>query len=85
MTSKHDKKGPELLMVTPEMLLGLDNLSAQFKKAGDNATYDYLTQVKNALVKYPSLARHAQEMAAMQRNAAKALIESADFIEQLMP
>jgi len=85
VTSKHDKKGPELLMVTTEMLQGLDNLSAQFKAGGDRATYDYLVQVKNALVKYPSLAKQAREMASLQRVAAKALTESADFIEQLMP
>lgn len=82
---KPEKSGLDLLIVTPEMLQGLDTLAGMSKAAGDSHTGDFIIQVKTALVKYPAFAKHAREMAGLQRIAAKALNDSADFIEQLLP
>jgi len=79
------KSGPELQTVTPEMLQGLENLAAMAKQAGDNNMYDFLTLCKTALSKYPVLSAHVKEMAILNRLAAKALTDAADFMEQLVP
>jgi hypothetical protein len=85
MTSKREKNGLELFIVSDEMLAGVETLALQFKKAGDNHTYDFLMSIKTALSKYPVAAKHANEMATLERAAAKALTEAADYKEQLFP
>jgi hypothetical protein len=85
MLTKHDKKGPELLIVDESMLIGCDNIANMFKAQHDEHNYDFMQSVKTALVKYPVIAKQNNEMAAMMRTTAKALIDSADFTEQILP
>lgn len=85
MTTKHEKSGLTLFSVTTEMLEGLERIAHIFKKAGDNQNYDFLMSIKTGLSKYPVAAKHINEMAVLNRAAAKALTDAADFEEQLFP
>lgn len=85
MLSKHDKKGPELLHLDDTMLSGVNTLAEQFKTAGDNKNYEFLTLIKTVLSKYPSVVERNNALAAEARELAKALIEFADHTEQLFP
>jgi hypothetical protein len=85
MTTKQDKKGPELFLINESMLQGLENLAQISKKQRDNETYEFLTMVKTGLAKIVSITPLMNELAARERTAGNEKIKLADFIEQLFP
>lgn len=86
MTTKPiERCGLDLMIVDDTMLQGIETLARMYKAQHDEHNYNFLTQVKTALAKYPNLAKHVAEIAAMNRIIAKSLNDSSDFIEQLFP
>jgi hypothetical protein len=85
MITKHDKKGPELMVVDTAMLQGVENLCNIAKKNRDNDLYEYLSSVKTALSKYPAIAETINERAKEAREISKKLHEWADLAEQIFP
>jgi hypothetical protein len=85
MLTKADKTGPELFIVTPEMIQGVKNLAGIAKKHGNINTADFLTGVATGLTKVIAITKHVHEMAAMEKVIAKALNDAAGFAEQLYP
>jgi hypothetical protein len=82
---KHDKKGPELLIVDKAMLDGLETMASQFKARRDHDNADFLTHCKTALTKYPAIAEQISERAKEAREIAAQLSKWADNAEQLFP
>jgi hypothetical protein len=85
MTTKHEKKGPELLIVDSMMLNGIETLAAQFRAKHDYGNYDFLTNIKTALTKYPAIAEQIAEQSKEARKISAQLLQWADNAEQLFP
>ena len=85
MTSKADKKGPELLIVNTAMLQGMENLCMIAKKNRDGDLYDFLTTIKTALSKYPAIAADIDSRVKEARILAVELNKFADLAEQMFP
>lgn len=85
MTSKHEKKGPELFLITEEMLNGLETLALQFKKIHDNDNYDFLILVKTGLSKIIAITPELNKLAEKLKSQGNENIKLAEYIEQLFP
>jgi hypothetical protein len=85
MITKYDKKGPELFLITEEMLTGLETLAAQFKKHHDNYNYNFLTLVKTGLTKIIAITPVLNDIAKQLKESGSADIKLAEYIEQLFP
>ncbi|MBE3140802.1 MAG: hypothetical protein IMZ61_02090 [Planctomycetes bacterium] len=83
--TRHDKKGPELLIVDKAMLDGLETLASQFKKLRDHDNADFLTKVKTALTKHPAIAELIAAQSSEARKLSQQLSQWADSAEQLFP
>lgn len=81
----YDKKGPELFIVTEELLQGLENFAGICRK---QRNYDYselLTSAKVACSKVPTITPEVNSLATDIRNLSKKMADMADRIELLFP
>jgi hypothetical protein len=85
MTTKAEKKGPELLMLPDAILDGVETLANTAKANRDNMSYEFFTIVKNVLSKYPAMAGDMHTCAEYARMLAKKLNIFADLAEQIFP
>ena len=85
MLTKHDKKGPELFMVTPELLQGLENLAGICRKTREFDFADLLIQAKTGCSKVMSITPEVNSLAGALRRQAIELNHMADYLEQLFP
>lgn len=85
MTTKADKKGPELLMLPDSILVGIETLANTAKANRDNQSYEFFTIVKNVLAKYPAVSGDMHTCSEYARMLAIKLNIFADLAEQIFP
>ena len=85
MSTRYDKKGPELFIVNTDMLAGVETLAKQFKKIHDETNYDFLMMVKTGLSKIIAITPKMIELSEMLKKTAKQKNDLADYIDQLFP
>ena len=81
----HEKTGPELLTVTPELLQGIETLASIYKHNHDEHNYNFMTLTKTVLSKYPVMVKECHHLASKCRDLAADLLKVADFAEQIFP
>jgi hypothetical protein len=85
MSTKHDKKGPELFNISESMLSGVETLAKQFKHAHDNHNYDFLMSIKTGLSKIVAAIPDMNILSVNLKLQAKNMTALAEWIEQLFP
>jgi hypothetical protein len=85
MLTKHDKKGPELFAVTPELLQGLENFAGILKKQRQLDYAELVLNAKTGCSKVPSITPEVHKICADLKDQAKRLTNFAEALEQLFP
>jgi hypothetical protein len=85
MSKNYEKKGPELFRISEAHLVGIETLAKQAKQQRDEATYDFLMEIKTALSKSMSIVSTMHELADRLEQSSKDDMELAHLIRQLFP